>query len=55
MAFTLTVRPGETDISNDPLGERTQRLSLRRAPGRHTLKSPKGIWQLTYSVKRLPK
>ena len=46
------VRPGETGLANDDLGEKNQRLSLRRAPGRHKIKSPDGTYELTYSVKR---
>jgi hypothetical protein len=48
------VRPGETGLANDNLGEKTQKLSLRRAPGRHTIRSPLGTFVLTYSVKKIP-
>ena len=49
------LRPGETGLGNDDLGQKNVRLSARRAPGRHTIRSPKGTYLLTYSVKRLSK
>src|SRR3954452_2526178 len=45
-------RPGATGLANDSLGEKNVRLSLRRAPGRHAIRSPDGTFVLTYSVKR---
>jgi hypothetical protein len=47
------VRPGETGLGNDDLGERNQKLSLKRSPGRHTIKSPLGTFVLTYSVTKI--
>jgi hypothetical protein len=47
------VRPGETGLGNDDLGEKNQKLSLKRSPGRHTIKSPLGTYLLTYSVTKI--
>ena len=45
----------EVALSNDPIGDKIDTLSLKQAPGSHTLTSTSGDWKLTYKVQKLKK
>jgi hypothetical protein len=40
----------EKALFNDPIGDKIDSLKASKAPGKHTLKSPSGDWQLTYKI-----